>query len=60
MKNREIINKVMDGYLKTIHEKERLEKEISEIDERIDYEVFKLYDLDDKEIALIKKALGVY
>ena len=48
----------MNSYLKVKDEKERLEKEIREVDEKIDDEVFKLYDLTDEEVALIKKASG--
>lgn len=50
----------MDGYLKVISQKERLNKEVREVDEKIDDEVFKLYGLTNEEVALVKKASGIY
>jgi hypothetical protein len=35
-----------------------LEKEIREVDEEIDDQVFKLYGLTDEEAVLIRKASG--
>jgi len=58
-KNREAIRKVMADYLKVMYEKEKLEKEIKEIDEKIDDAIFKLYDLTDEEINIIKIASGM-
>jgi len=58
MKNMEVIRKVMKEYLRAINEKEKLEKDIRKIDEKIDNEVFKLYELTDEEIILVKRAYG--
>jgi len=58
-KNMEAISKVMNGYLKAINEKERMDKEMQEIDEKIDNAVFKLYDLTEEEINFVKKETGM-
>jgi type I restriction-modification system DNA methylase subunit len=57
-KNMEAIRKVMNGYLKTIDEKEKLDKEIREIDGKIDDAIFKLYDLTDEEVNFVKGESG--
>jgi hypothetical protein len=59
VKNIEAILKVMNGYLKAISEKEKMDAEMQEIDEKIDNAVFDLYDLTEEEIDFVKRESGM-
>jgi hypothetical protein len=52
--NRRIIEKIMEAFLKAVKEKTALEDKIREIDREIDLRVYRLYDLQPAEIALVE------
>ena len=60
IENSKAVQRVMKNYLKAIDEKKRIDDEIRVIDENIDNEVFKLYDLTEEEINFVKRETGVY
>lgn len=56
-KNKQIIERIMKEFLKAVEEKERLEKEIEQIDNAIDSKVYELYDLTPEEISIVENFL---
>jgi len=56
-KNNQIIERIMKEFLKSIEEKERLEKEIRQTDHTIDSKVYELYGLTPEEISIVEDFL---
>ncbi|MGB9853782.1 MAG: TaqI-like C-terminal specificity domain-containing protein [Candidatus Bathyarchaeales archaeon] len=56
-KNKQVIEKIMKEFLKTVEEKERTEKEIEQTDKMIDSKVYELYGLTSEEISIIEDYL---
>lgn len=56
-KNKQIIEKILKEFLKAVEEKERLQKEIEQIDNTINSKVYELYSLTPEEISIVENFL---
>lgn len=54
--NRKIIDELMGAYLDEVRKSERIEKDIEDIDRKIDERVYELYGLGGEEIKMIEES----
>ena len=57
IENTKIIQEFMTPFLEQVAKREQIEKEITETDKTIDQMVYKLYGLNEKEIAIVEESM---